>query len=107
VKGSAWAPPFRESSSEVRCYSFLLEAVAEGSLLPSRESGSAEDPCRQGGPAYLKPWWVAPLAASCYEPLHRGDHPDHQQADQQDEADVLDGSLTALAFRVGWIARRR
>jgi hypothetical protein len=31
------------------------------------------------------------------EPLHRRDHPDHQQRDEQDQADVLDRPLTALA----------
>jgi hypothetical protein len=30
------------------------------------------------------------------EPLHRRDHPDHQQRDEQDQADVLDRPLAAV-----------
>src|SRR5215207_5164150 len=35
------------------------------------------------------------------EPLHRGDHPHHQQRDEQDQADVFDRPLPALALERG------
>jgi hypothetical protein len=35
------------------------------------------------------------------EPLHRGNHPDHQQGDEQDQADVLDRSLSPLPTEEG------
>jgi hypothetical protein len=51
-------------------------------------------PPTQGLAAVAPP--VAPLSAALVEALHRGDHADHQQADEQDQADVLDRPLAAL-----------
>src|SRR5215207_6027657 len=42
---------------------------------------------------------LRPLSA--VEPLHRGDHPHHQQRDEQDQADVFDRPLPALALERG------
>ena len=43
---------------------------------------------------------VAGLAAPLVEPLHRGDHADHQQRDEQDQADVLHRPLPPLGGQV-------
>ena len=58
-------------------------------LSMQREFGSAD--CLQ----------VAPLTARSIEPLHRRDHADNQQRDQQDQTDVLDRALAPLALERG------
>jgi hypothetical protein len=61
-----------------------------------RDEQEAEDTPQPSGstPGYAP---VTPLSERSVDPLHRGDHADPQQADQQDQADVPDRPLAALA----------